>query len=326
MKTIALLLITLVTILPETKAQHDDYSFKETYNVNSPVQLLVSSFDGNIEVSNSNENEIQVFYIARKNGRILKINREELEKEVILEVTPENNSLKINVKSKWENKAKSIFQSTDEVHVSFKVLVPKQTNCDLHSSDGNIRIAGLTSSQQLKTSDGNIEIININGDVNGRTSDGNIRLNEIVGDVEVGTSDGNIAIERVKGSVISSTSDGNIELERVSGNINVKTSDGDIYFSNIEGSFKGITSDGNVKGNFTKLGNELTVRTGDGNITINIPDNLGLDLDISGESLNVPLKNFSGKSDKKSIHGKSNGGGIPVNLSTSDGHITLNHM
>lgn len=326
MKTFALFLITLVSIVPEAKAQQEDYSFKETYKINSPAQLEVASFDGNIEVVNSNENEIQVFYIARKNGRVLDINREELEKEVTLEVTSEKNNLRISVKSKWENTARSIFQSMDDVHVSFKVLVPRQTSCDLHSSDGNIRIAGLTSSQNLKTSDGNIEISNVNGDITGRTSDGNIRLNEIVGDVEVGTSDGNVGIEKVKGSVTSSTSDGNIELEQVSGDINVKTSDGDIYFSNISGSFKGITSDGNVKGNFTKLGNELTVRTGDGNISIRIPDNLGLDLDISGESLNVPLTNFSGKSDKKSIHGKSNGGGIPVSLSTSDGHITLDHM
>jgi hypothetical protein len=35
------------------------------------------------------------------------------------------------------------------------------------------------------------------------------------------------------------------------------------------------------------------------------------------------LNNFSGKSEKKSIQGKSNGGGIAVNLATSDGSITL---
>jgi hypothetical protein len=326
MKTFAILLLITISILPEIKAQKGDYSFKENYQVSSPTVLTVSSFDGNIEVMNSNENEIQVFYIARKNGRILDINREELEKEVNLDVTNDKNSFKVIVKSKWENKTRSIFQSVDDVHVSFKVLVPKQTSCDLHSSDGNIRVAGLTSSQHLKTSDGNIEITEVTGDVTGRTSDGNIRLNEIVGSVEVGTSDGNILAEKIQGALISSTSDGNIELEQVSGNINVKTSDGDIYFSNISGAFKGTTSDGNVKGNFTKLGNELTVRTGDGNINIRIPDQLGLDLNIKGESLNVPLTNFSGQSDKRSIQGKSNGGGIAVNLSTSDGNITLDHM
>lgn len=326
MKTYALLALIILTSFSGIKAQDDNYSFKETYKISSPAQLTVSSFDGNIEVIKGNESEMQVFYIAKKKGRVLDISREELDKEVILTVTPEKNSLKISVKSKFENKAKSIFESIDEVHVSFKILVPKQTNCELHSSDGNILVEGLTSPQHLKTSDGNIQISNVNGDINGHTSDGNIKLNEITGTVEVGTSDGNILIEKIKGNVVSSTSDGNIELEQVSGNINAKTSDGDIYFSDIEGSFKGITSDGNVKGNFRKLGNELTVRTGDGNISINIPDQLGLDLDIKGESLNVPLKNFSGKSDKNSIQGKSNGGGIAVNLSTSDGNITLDQM
>ena len=72
------------------------------------------------------------------------------------------------------------------------------------------------------------------------------------------------------------------------------------------------------------LSKELTVRTGDGNISVTIPDKLGLDLDIKGESLDIPLNNFSGRSDENVIVGKSNGGGIPVNLSTS-GNVRLSY-
>jgi DUF4097 and DUF4098 domain-containing protein YvlB len=112
-------------------------------------------------------------------------------------------------------------------------------------------------------------------------------------------------------------------LSKVDGNTSSKTSDGHITFEELSGSFTGITSDGNIRGNFVLLKGQLTVRTGDGNIDITLPDQLGLDLDITGESLHVPLNNFSGRSDEKIIRGKSNGGGIPVNLSASDGSVTL---
>lgn len=324
MKTITLILPCFLLAMAFATAQDGDYSFKEKYSVASPVQLDVSSFDGNIDVSPSSTNEIQVYYIARKNGHVLKINREELEKEVILNVEPGPNGLRIEVKNKFENQ--SWFNSMDQVHVSFRILTPSKTACDLHSSDGNLSIEGLTSDQKLKTSDGNIQIAGINGNIRGNTSDGNIRAKEVKGSVDIGTSDGNIQLEKIAGDVTSTTSDGNIELTQVRGDVNAKTSDGDIYFTDISGSFRGKTSDGNIRGNFVELKKELTLNTGDGNISVRIPGNLGLDLDIRGESLNVPLNNFSGKSEKKYIQGKSNGGGIAVSLATSDGHITLEYL
>ena len=102
----------------------------------------------------------------------------------------------------------------------------------------------------------------------------------------------------------------------------MKTSDGDLKFRDLAGSLNAHTSDGNVSGNIIELKSELTIRTSDGNISVFVPANIGMDLNIKGESLDVPLNNFSGHSDEKSIQGKSNGGGVAVNLSTS-GNVTL---
>lgn len=326
MKTLTLFLVALFTGISYSQAQVDDYSFKEDYKVSSPAQLSVSSHDGNIDVVASNGDVIEVYYIAKKNGKVLDITRAELEKDLIIEVDKSANSLKINVENRFKNQNWTFSQSFNRVDVNFKILVPKQTACNLHTSDGNVVIAGLNSDQEIKTSDGNIEINHISGNVKGRTSDGNVRVDGIKGSLEIATSDGNIHLKEIRGSVQASTSDGNIELSEIIGATSVKTSDGDIYLNNISGSFKGITSDGNVRGNVVDLKNELIVKTGDGNISIKIPGQLGLDLEIRGESLNVPLTNFSGKSDKKVIQGKSNGGGIAVNLSTSDGNITLGYL
>jgi DUF4097 and DUF4098 domain-containing protein YvlB len=320
MKKLTLTLACNMIWISACLSQDFDYSFKEKYDVTTPAQLMVSSFDGNIDVVPSGGNVIEVYYIVTKNNRLLKINRKELEEELTLEVNRSSDRLEIIVRNKDDNWN---FNWRNHMNVSFKVYVPKETACDLRTSDGNISLAGLVSRQDCKTSDGNIRISDVSGNITGHTSDGSIYLRSVKGSAELKTSDGDIVLDKIAGDVHSSTSDGNIKITNITGDTSVKTSDGDIFFEDIYGSLNANTSDGNIRGNIINLQKELTARTSDGSIDITIPDHLGLDLDIKGESLHVPLTNFSGKSDKKYIKGQSNGGGIAVNLVTSDGHITL---
>ena len=320
MKTLQSLLAFCILFVSLSNAQKMKYSFKESYAVTPDAQLMVSTSDGNIDLVSSPGNEIEVFFIAKRNNSVLQVDREALEKEVILEVIQDQNSVKITVKDK--NKySDDLFRKG--INVSFEIHAPEKTACNFNTSDGNISLAGLAGDQKLKTSDGNIRIADVGGNIIGKTSDGDISVRAVKGSVGVSTSDGNIEVTNITGDVQSSTSDGNIVISNVEGNTSSKTSDGHITFKELSGSFTGITSDGNIRGNFLQLKQELTVRTGDGNIDITIPGNLGLDLDIKGESLDVPLNNFSRRSDEESIQGQSNGGGIPVNLSTSDGRVVL---
>lgn len=320
MKIIASLWMCCLLSITLSWSQNGDYSFKETYDLATPAKMKISSSDGNIEVSAGNTKTAEVLYIVRRNNKVLQISRKELEKELKVTVVHTGNSLDINV----EYPKTQGFNWKDHMQVNFKITVPKETSCDLITSDGNVSLTGLALSQQCRTSDGNIAITSVGGDVVGRTSDGNISVKQISGAVEARTSDGNISVEDIKGNTQSVTSDGNIALSHITGDITVSTSDGDIAFTDVSGSVKASSSDGNIRGNIVELKKSLAVRTSDGNISVTIPDRLGLDLDIKGESLNVTLNNFSGTSDEKYIHGKVNGGGIPVSL-TSDGNVSLNY-
>jgi DUF4097 and DUF4098 domain-containing protein YvlB len=304
-----------------SNAQEAKYSFSESFKLSGPAQISVSSSDGNIEAIAFEGQKADVFYTVTKNNKVLNISRAELEKEVSLEVIQVNNSLSIVVKYKDEYNS---FNWKDKMVVNFRLQLPKESTNELRTSDGNISIKGFTKDQKCKTSDGNIAATDIRGSVIASTSDGNINIKNVTGLVDVKTSDGNIAVENIKGDTKIGSSDGNLALNTISGNTIAKTSDGDIVFENLSGSLVATTSDGNVSGKMLALSKELTVRTGDGNISVTIPDNLGLDLDIKGESLDIPLNNFSGRSDENVIVGKSNGGGIPVNLSTS-GNVRLSY-
>ena len=318
MKTVCLI-ITLLAFTMSLDAQDARYSFKESYTLSSPGQVTISSSDGDIEAIAFAGNKTDVFYIVKKNNRLLDISKAELEKELELQVEQTGNSLSIIVKYKNDF---TILDWKDKMVVSFRLQLPAQTACNLRTSDGDISMTGLKGDQRLSTSDGSIKASDIQGSLIASTSDGIVDVKNVTGSVETKTSDGDIRLSDVRGNVKGSTSDGNVSADRVTGESVLKTSDGNITFKDLSGSLTASTSDGNVSGNLLKLKNELSVRTSDGDIRVGIPSSLGLDLDIKGESLHVPLDNFSGRSDDKRIQGKTNGGGIPVNIHTS-GTVTL---
>ncbi|CAN5171557.1 hypothetical protein BH23BAC1_BH23BAC1_38750 [soil metagenome] len=322
MKALVFLIACLLLTATWCRSQQHEFSFKENYNVTLPAQLRVNTDDGNIEVTASEGNIMEVFYMVQKKNETLKITREELEQELDFEVVQKDNGLDIKIKNK---KYDNYLNSNNRIYVNLRISVPKETATDLNTSDGNISLTGLNSDQKCKTSDGNLHLSNITGNIKGTTSDGNIQVNEVFGNLEVKTSDGNIKMNDITGNVQSTTSDGNIELNQITGDVTANTSDGDILFNELIGSISGKTSDGNIRGGISELKNKLSLKTSDGNINVNIPDQQGLDLNIRGESLNVPLNNFSGKSDKKFISGKINGGGTSVDLTASDGSVTLNY-
>lgn len=321
MKTFSIFCALLFTLVYPVVAQERGYSFKENYAVSAPAQLSISTSDGNIEVVPSNDKGIQVYYVVKKGNKLQKISRQELEKEVNVSVEQHSNSLSIKIEQKNQNWVG--FNFGNGLEVGFILHVPRETAAKLRTSDGNISIKGLSANQELHTSDGNIRIADVKGNINGKTSDGNVSLHNISGNLNIRTSDGDIQLGNIVGNVQISTSDGNIRLEQVRGYVSLKTSDGDISFDKLSGSLKASTSDGNIRGSIVDLKKELVLKTSDGTIDVTVPNQLGLDLMMKGSSLSVPLQNFSGRSDKKIIQGKMNGGGIAVNLSSSDGFVKL---
>ena len=231
--------------------------------------------------------------------------------------------------------------------------VSSSPNITLRNSDGDIKVYPSTKNQveiyfaarrrgrtlkmtkaDLENEDFTFEISNSSGNleirIRERRRNYNNQINismEVYAPVKSScnlySSDGDIVLEGLQADQTIRTSDGDIELIDIQGDIKGRTSDGNIKFSNVSGSLDVSTSDGNVKGNLLSLTNSLRVKTSDGNIRVSIPKSLGLDLDIRGESLRIPLKNFNGRSTDKKIDGKMNGGGKLVHLRTSDGRITL---
>ncbi len=322
MKTFLLSITVLLALSFSAMPQEINYSFKESYKITTPAQLIISSHDGNIEVLPSDKNTVELYYIVKKNNELLKIDRAALEKDVTLDVTSGANTLKIDIKYP-KNINFAIINNRPVVNL--KIYVPKQTACNLLTADGNVAVSGLLSDQLIKTSDGNINVFNIAGNVKGYTSDGNVMARDIKGDAEFKTSDGNISLDDIIGDVLSYSSDGHLRATKISGDIVLKTSDGNIELSAINGSVSASTTDGSIRGTVNEVKGQISLTTSDGNIDLTVPDRLGMNLDIEGSSIHTRLKNFSGSSQKHSIQGRLNGGGVPVKIRAVDGNVSLSY-
>lgn len=342
MKPFISLLTVVICLSTLSFAQSpDEFSFKKTFKISTPATMSMSTNDGYIKAYAKDINEIQVYFIVKKNGQVIDMDLDELEDLMDVDISSSSDELEITIKQEGTSWVKNW---KDRHYVSLFILAPERTECNLKTSDGNVELKGFSGDQLCKTSDGNIDVEGVIGELNAMTSDGNIEVIDNDGPIDLQTSDGDINVENVegetnlktsdgkivanniKGEINAVTSDGNIFLEDITGlDNNARTSDGNIIFENLTGGLTAQTSDGNISGNFRKLDDDIYLRTSDGNISVVVPDGLGMNLNLRGEDINMRLEDFSGETSDHKIEGTIRGGGVDVELITSDGDINLSY-
>lgn len=149
------------------------------------------------------------------------------------------------------------------------------------------------------------------GQVRLHTNDGHIELRNLKGDLDLSSGDGHLDIDGVDGSLRARTGDGSIRANGRFDHLTLDTSDGRIETTVLPGS---------------TLGSAWDVHTGDGSVTLRLPDNLAADVDLrTGDGrihLDMPITVQGGISDHN-VRGKLNGGGNLLAVRTGDGSIRL---
>jgi DUF4097 and DUF4098 domain-containing protein YvlB len=146
---------------------------------------------------------------------------------------------------------------------------------------------------------------------------------------DIHTHDGAIIAENLHGGLRLRTGDGHIEATRVDGTLDANTGDGSIRVRGRLDNMSLHTGDGSVEAeldNGSKMVSGWDVSTGDGHITLRLPEGFGAELDAhtNDGSINVdfPLSttHTSGGHDAR---GKMGPGGPILKIRTGDGSIKL---
>jgi len=134
-------------------------------------------------------------------------------------------------------------------------------------------------------------------------------VKEVRGNLQLETNDGDIRVNDVEGLLHANTHDGNVDVEGRFAMLNVRTGDGNI--------------DARVNASESPQPG-WTLRSGDGNIRLELPGDFAADLDAhSGDGsvkVDIPITT-SGSIRDSAVRGKINGGGISIEIQTGDGDV-----
>jgi DUF4097 and DUF4098 domain-containing protein YvlB len=149
------------------------------------------------------------------------------------------------------------------------------------------------------------------GSMNLHTDDGNIGVTDFKGDMTLKSGDGDEVIQSVEGSLRANTGDGNVRAGGIFDTLDVETGDGDVEVQVLSGS---------------RLESGWNLQTGDGNVTLRVPQELSADLELhTGDghiTANLPVT-VEGKVDDNHLRGKLNQGGNLLSVHTGDGSILV---
>jgi DUF4097 and DUF4098 domain-containing protein YvlB len=171
--------------------------------------------------------------------------------------------------------------------------------------------------------------IPVESDLSIQTGDGSVETDNNVGSVDIRTGDGHIKVSHAKGAIRLSTGDGHIEATDLNGRLDATSGDGHIQIDGRFDSLKLDTNDGTIDARVlrgSRMANNWSVRTGDGNVTLRLPDDFQANLELhTGDGrirTDFPIV-ASGRLGRSDIQGKLNGGGLPLTARTGDGSIHI---
>jgi hypothetical protein len=169
-------------------------------------------------------------------------------------------------------------------------------------------------------------------DLNVRSGDGSVEVAPIQGALDVHTGDGHITVSGAKGEVRLSTGDGHIDATGLDGRLDASSGDGRIRIAGRFDLLNLKTNDGSIDARVlggSKLAGGWSIRTGDGSVTLRLPDGLQADVDAhTGDgriSLDFPLL-VTGTFGRSELRGKINGGGALLSIRTGDGSIRIEKL
>ncbi len=265
--------------------QSSEHGWQKDYPLAGSASLTVETGDSNLDVHSCGEcKAIQVRVRSERNLD-----------QYVLQERQEGNHVFFSLKEK-PHMGMAIHWSAHEA-TQVTIESPASLVLDAKTGDGNLSVAGLT------------------GTLNVHSGDGSVSLEDVHGDLRLKASDGNVAIHNASGTIDARGSDGHMQVDGKFTAVNLHTSDGNLEFSLAAGS---------------QLTAASRIESSDGQVSILVPQNLSADLDVSTHDGNLDCKlpittdhYNSGDSEGHHLHGNLNSGGVPLNIHTSDGNLSI---
>jgi len=198
-------------------------TFEKSYALAPGGELTLDNTNGSIKVSSWDEERVQV--VATKVVRASSNRRaREAVKQVKIEVSQGANSLEISTYNPFRKKGRGISQLLSgnfiSVQVSYTLMVPYETDLNLETVNGTIKIEEVKGSHFSRTVNGGITVREASGSFEGRTTNGSIKveLEEVdrLSSISLKTVNGGVTLslpQEVRADVRAHTVNGSISTD-----------------------------------------------------------------------------------------------------------------
>lgn len=166
-------------------------------------------------------------------------------------------------------------------------------------------------------------------DLDVSTGDGAIDVGPLSGNLALRTGDGSITADGLEGEIHLQTGDGSIEATGLAGQLEANTGDGPM---DVRGRFDGLdlrSGDGGIEAvaeQGSRVQTAWSLRSGDGSITLRLPEDLGAELDAHTGDGRIDVDRpvtVSGRLSESAVRGTIGPGGLPLRIHTGDGSIHI---
>jgi DUF4097 and DUF4098 domain-containing protein YvlB len=255
--------LSVVTLLALVTCTARADEWRKTIALTGKSDILVDSNDAEIRVNSQDRNGIEV--------RVVTVGYKIGPDEVRVDERQSGNHLELNVHVPSRHFGFDFHSRS----VRVELTVPQQSDLNLHSGDGSIRVLGVKGSLRLDSGDGELEVREGEGRLKANTRDGNIRVQGLFSALDLETGDGNIDAEALAGSKMTSswvlrTGDGSVRLglpDNFPAELDAHTGDGRVEVD-FPLTINGSVDESTIRGKINGGGPLLQIRSGDGNINL----------------------------------------------------------
>lgn len=189
-------------------------SFERTVAFADHGRLAIETSNGSIEIETWNRDEVEIRATKEARARSSEAARELLAATEI--VVDDGRDLEIRVErpgNGWRNGRKG------NISVNFVLMVPRNTNVEAQTTNGNISIVELDGPARIKTTNGTVDVEGMGGAAVIRTTNGSIRARNLLGHFEGSTTNGSIDAELATAAL-----DEDVRLETTNGSVDLAIS------------------------------------------------------------------------------------------------------
>jgi DUF4097 and DUF4098 domain-containing protein YvlB len=248
---------------------HIEETVEETFVVDGPAVLDLEADFGNVTVTGTAGDQVQV--IARLS--LWGADEEDARQQVDVQMIQEGNRINVQVvRPEWHY---VFFASTRSPRVDFEVRVPSEVSLQLVTSSGDLAVSDVIGTANLETDFGSIEVEEMTGPISAQSDSGDITFIGLSegGNLEVKTNFGELILRDITADSLTARSDsGDIQVEEVTseGVLDLKTNFGSLTVQDVAAERLTAHSDsGEIRAEEITLDGALDLETNFGKVTAN---------------------------------------------------------